>query len=377
MSTQHQSLVDRIYSLPNEGGRFAAMEGLRAWAALLVFLVHYFDAWARGVWGLDLNTLTLGTAEDAASAAMAWLFASHYGVDIFFFLSGFLIYKLVSRTSFSYFGFAGSRIKRVYPTFLVSFLIWLYIRTGLQAVPLDPTQLLGNLFFLNAVPALGVKPYNAVTWSLFYEFAFYLSFPLVLSLRRPAGRIGPWQIMLFGALMVWLMMSMGPWFIRFMMFFGGAVMASIRRERLVEWAERLPDILALGAFIGSTTWFAWHMDYVRFIPVFVVTTFGFVLKVLYGTGFLNQVFSLRWLRYMGNISYSFYLMHGLAIEVVMVQFFDVFSALSGAVLLLATFGSALLLAVLLSTGLFLLTEKPYFTRKSRQQVVAQPVETPA
>jgi exopolysaccharide production protein ExoZ len=358
-----RDLAYRIYALPNESSRFAAMEGLRAYAAFLVFLVHYFDVYSRNTLGIDPNTVRLGEAQDAVTAVVIYLFASHYGVDIFFFLSGFLIYRIITRSRFSYTSFAKSRLLRVYPTFLVSFFIWLYIRIVLQSYPFELSQFVGNLFFLNAIPMAGVQPYNAVTWSLFYEFVFYMAFPLMLLLRPRSSRVGPWQVLGFGVLFMFVVLSLEPSFIRFLMFFGGALMACFHRKQLTALARRIPDTIVLVAYFTSTLWFAYQLSYTYFIPVFLVTTFLLVLKTLYGDGFLNTIFQIKWLRYMGNISYSFYLMHGLAIELIMVNSSSVFSGMGNGMYLAITFCAALLLAIVLATLLFLLTEKPYFMRK--------------
>ena len=356
-------LLERIYTLPNTSGRFAAMEGLRAYAALLIFLVHYFDAFSRSQFGIDLNTQVITSVHDPLNGLVFYLFASHYGVDIFFFLSGFLICRIIARSGFSYVSFVKARLLRVYPTFLVSFLLWLYVRIVLQNSPFEVSQFLGNLLFLNAVPATGVRPYNAVTWSLFYEFVFYLSFPLILFFQTDTGRIRPMQVLVFGIVFTIAAVSLAPSFIRFTMFFGGALMACIPRRQLTAIASRIPDAIVLLVYSGSTLWFANQLSYTHFIPVFVVTTFLLVLKILYGDGFLNRLFRVKWLRYLGNMSYSFYLMHGLALEIIMVNLSPRFSGMGKLMFLATTFSAALLLGVVLSTILFLLTEKPYFSRK--------------
>jgi exopolysaccharide production protein ExoZ len=356
-------LLERIYTLPNASGRFAAMEGLRAYAALLIFLVHYFDAFSRSQLGIDLNTQLITSVHDPLNGLVFYLFASHYGVDIFFFLSGFLICRIIARRGFSYFSFVKARLLRVYPTFLVSFLVWLYVRIVLQSYPFEMSQFIGNLFFLNAVPAIGVRPYNAATWSLFYEFVFYLSFPLILLLRPRTEIIPPRQVLIFGMLFMIVAVNLAPAFIRFAMFFGGALMACFSHRQLTAIASRIPDAIALLVYSGSTLWFANQLSYSHFIPFFVVTTFLLVLKILYGDGFLNRLFRVKWLRYLGNMSYSFYLMHGLALEIIMVNLSPRFSGMGKLMFLATTFSAALLLGVVLSTILFLLTEKPYFSRK--------------
>jgi peptidoglycan/LPS O-acetylase OafA/YrhL len=340
------------------------MEGLRAYAALLIFIVHYFDTFSRSILGIDLNTQTLGSVQDPVTGAVFYLFASHYGVDLFFFLSGFLIYRIVSRSGFSYPVFVKRRLLRIYPTFLASLFVWACVRIPIHhAYPFDLTQLLGNLMFLNAIPALGITPYNAVTWSLFYEFVFYLLFPAILLLPGHKRSLGPWHVIGFGILFIYVAMNINPYLIRFMMFFGGALMASLRPKQLAGLALRIPDSLVIVCYLASTAWFSFLLSYQKFIPVFLVTSFLLVLKVLYGNGLLNRIFMLRWFRYLGNISYSFYLLHGLAIELVMGHLAKYFMELGMTAYLVFTFGLALLLAVVFSTVLFLLTEKPYFTRK--------------
>ena len=76
----------RIYSVPQACGRMEPLDGLRAYAAFLVFLVHYADSYANRVLGVDLNALRLTAVPDAHTGVIYFLFASHYGVDIFFFL---------------------------------------------------------------------------------------------------------------------------------------------------------------------------------------------------------------------------------------------------------------------------------------------------
>jgi peptidoglycan/LPS O-acetylase OafA/YrhL len=369
-----KSLLAHIYTLPNESQRFTAMEGLRAYAAFLIFLVHYFDAYGRSALGVDLNTLHVGQEPDVFTSFAYYLFASHYGVDIFFFLSGFLIYRIIRNPEFSYVNFVKSRFLRIYPTFLVSFLIWAYIRIIWQGFPFELSQFLGNLFFLNAVPTFQVQPYNTVTWTLFFEFLFYFSFPTLLLLSPRTGRWRPWHVLGFGMLFVGAVFSyIGPFAIRFVMFFGGALLACLHKDHVTTLAQRIPDSVVLAGYLASTMWFAYLLSYTYFIPVFLMATFFLALKVLYGQGFLRQLFCLQGLRYMGNISFSFYLMHGLALELVMVFWVHQFSGMNEPLFFIMTFGLSLLLSVGLATVLFLLTEKPYFIFK-HNRVLSYPQE---
>ena len=362
-----RSLLARIYEIPGGRGRFRAMEGLRAYAALLILLVHYFDAYIRDIYGVDPNVLRLSHIADPGLLASFHLFASHYGVDIFFFLSGFLVCRMVMRADFQLGLFLSHRLMRIYPAALIALLIWAYMRIVVQNwFPFDLSQFLGNLLFLNALPSLDIKPYAIVTWSLFYELLFYLTFPLIL---LPIGgqRLTPLRVLLFGAVYMWSIQSFEGMFVRFWMFFGGAFMATLSADQLYSLARRSPTWLVMLAFTASTLVFAESFQYDYFIPLFVVTTFFFVVKVLYGKGCLNSFFSLTPLRYLGNISYSFYLMHLLAIDLVMYRYREAFTPFHGIAFLAITFVLCLLLSVVFATILFLVAERPYFQRKPEIQ----------
>jgi exopolysaccharide production protein ExoZ len=365
----------RIYEIPGGSGRFRAMEGLRAYAALLILLVHYFDAYIRDVFGTDPNVLRLSHITDPALLASYYLFASHYGVDIFFFLSGFLVCRMVTRADFRLGQFLVHRMLRIYPAALIALLIWSYIRIVVQTwYQFDLTQFIGNLLFLNALPSLDIKPYAIVTWSLFFEFVFYLTFPFIFLLSKSTQRLAPVHVLLFAAVYMWGIQSLDGIFVRFWMFFGGALMATMSAGLLHSLSRRSPTWLVILAFAASTFVFAEWVQYQLFIPLFVITTFFFVTKVLYGDGLLHKFFCLTALRYLGNISYSFYLMHLLAIDLVMYRYRDAFATFDGIGFLAVTFVLCLFLSVAFATMLFLVAERPYFQRRPATQPVILMVE---
>jgi peptidoglycan/LPS O-acetylase OafA/YrhL len=355
-------LATSVYELPAAGHRFAAVEGFRAYAAFLIFLVHYCDSYATRILGVDPNSLRLSTVPDVWTGAVYYFFASHHGVDVFFFLSGFLICRMLLRPAFNYRGFVRRRIARIYPAFAISLLIWAYVRIAVQRwYPLDMVQAAGNLLFLNAVPGLGVKPYNTVTWSLFFEFVFYLTFPLILWFGDRRRRVTPTRVVVFALLFMPLALQVGAFFIRFLMFFGGAFLAALPDDTLQPLARRVPDGLAITLYLASTVLFAQLLEYTHFIPVFVVTTFLVVLKMTQGEGVLRRVFAWTPLRYLGNVSYSFYLMHGLGVELTMNFYGNAFPGAGGPVYLVTTLVTALVIGLVLATVLFVIAEKPYFT----------------
>lgn len=356
--------LQRIYEIPNKGRRFKSMEGLRAYAALLIFFVHYFDAYIREIFKVDPNTLHLSKVADPALKACYYLFASHYGVDIFFFLSGFLICRILSKPEFNYGHFIVRRVTRIYPAAIIAISVWAYIRIIVQGwYGFELTQFVGNLFFLNAVPTLGIKPYATITWSLFYEMVFYLTFPAILLISAGKQQLKPLKIIFFGVIYMLLIYNIGGMFIRFLMFFGGCLMATLSTNQLKSMAKRFPDWLVIIVFFISTLIFSEFLRYDYFIPIFVATSFCLVLNVLYGKDLLNKFFSITPLRYLGNISFSFYLIHGFGIEIIMVHYKKSFEFMDGFLYLSITITLCLLISIFLSTLLYLVAERPYFQKK--------------
>lgn len=363
--------LQRVYEIPGRDGGLRPMEGLRAYAALLVFAVHYLDPYIRTVYQADPNTLRLSAIEQPGLMAAYYCFASHYGVDIFFVLSGYLIFQLVSRSGFRYLPFMRRRLTRIYPAALLALVVWAFLRVEVQNwYAWDLGQVVGNLLFLNAIPELGVTPFNTVTWSLFFELLFYATFPLILLVARGPARISPPTVLLFGLAMSAAAWTIGGSFVRFPMFFAGALLASIDPAYLRKMTGRIPGWFVLAAFLGSTVLFAETLDYTVFTPVFAITASMFVLHVIFGDGCMSRVFAAAPLRWLGNISYSFYLVHGLGIEVVMYRFHDVFLGLPPRLYLATTLVASLLLSILFATALFLLAERPYFHRKLRRATPA-------
>jgi exopolysaccharide production protein ExoZ len=355
-------LAASLYELPATEGHLAALAGFRAYAAFLIFLVHYCDSYATRILGVDPNSLRLSTVPDVRTGLIYYFFASHYGVDLFFFLSGFLICRMLLRPDFDYRRFVVGRIARIYPAFALSLVVWACMRIAVQQwYSLDPAQLAGNLLFLNAVPTLGVKPYNVVTWSLFFELVFYLTFPVILWGARRSHRVTPARIAVFAAVFMPLVLQMGGFFVRFLMFFGGAFLAVLPESTLHALARRVGDGAAVALYLLSTMLFAQWLTYECFIPIFVVTTTLVVVKVIHGEGVLPRWFARPSFRYFGNISYSFYLMHGLGIEVTMNFYGEEFLHLGGPLYLITTFATSLAIGLVSATALFVIAERPYFT----------------
>ncbi len=110
-----------IYELGNAVGNNAKrnlpMEGLRGLAVLLVFFVHYHSL---------LNHWLSPESRTYAFSYFMWSIGNS-GVDLFFVLSGYLIYGAVISKRVHYASFMKRRIERIYPTFLCVLAIYLVL----------------------------------------------------------------------------------------------------------------------------------------------------------------------------------------------------------------------------------------------------------
>ena len=97
-----------------ESHNVRAMEGLRGFAVALVFLTHY----------ASLSAPWVGDGSPLAALLDAVHAIGNAGVDLFFVLSGYLIYGSLIGREQSYARFMRRRVVRIYPAFTAVFLLY-------------------------------------------------------------------------------------------------------------------------------------------------------------------------------------------------------------------------------------------------------------
>lgn len=165
---------------PVEGGRWAALDGLRGIAVLAVIGLHSYRIFPGG----------------------------HVGVDLFFVLSGFLITSLLIRErqtfgSISLLRFYLRRALRLLPPLLaVLAIVWLGVRDygtreELKSLNKDIVSIL--LYVYNWWTQLSTAPHHGILahlWSLSVEEQFYLVWPAVLTVLLACGVRLRWLMVL-------------------------------------------------------------------------------------------------------------------------------------------------------------------------------------
>ena len=335
------------------GTNLRAMEGMRGFAVALVFLTHFctlIGPWIAATPRLD----------QLAHAVHA---IGNTGVDLFFVLSGYLIYKtLVSREQ-GFGGFMMRRIRRIYPTFLVVFAVYCVLSFVFPRESSIPAS--GALAYVAAnlllLPGLfAIKPMITVAWSLSYEMFFYLCLPLVVTLFQLRRRSHLQRICLVAAaaiaLAAWSAVS-GAGHIRMIMFMSGMLIHDAIASRQVRAPSSVVAVAAL--VIGLAGSLLPVTGYVKigllFASFFLVCLHCFLRP----QAWLARVFCWTPMRWLGNMSYSYYLLHGLTLKALF-MFVPRSAALTDHALLLFVVLLPLFFAVTLFTSgcLYLLVERP-------------------
>lgn len=346
----------------------AALDGLRGFAVLLVFCVHAAGNTAAVIAGLDLGQGAFLSLPTSPQRVLFWLQRSHHGVFLFFVLSGYLIGRMWwPRPQASYARFVWRRTLRIYPAFLLSFVASVFfVRYTEPMLALDGSRLLGNLLFLNGMPAATVVPLNVVTWSLFYEMTFYLGFPvLLLAAMRVsprlvravpvAGIVVPLGLTLAGAdtlVLCWALL------------FGGVALA-MWQDRAATVLARIPTLAVVAAYLVVTTGALLDLaPQVAAIMAFGAVAVLVLAKALAGDNALAAALAMRPLVLLGRISYSFYLLHWMIVVLVaraVMPYGEAWGALPATV---AIFVGGFVLSAIAAVLSWWVAERPYFVRRA-------------
>ena len=366
LGSKVKNAITNLYEVGGGASRIVPMEGLRGLAVLLVFFVHLqamFGDYARGV--------------PAAYGASEFLgYVGNSGVDLFFLLSGYFIYGALIRRPVPYGQFMQRRIERLYPTFLGVFSIYLALSAAFASEnKIHGTFVHAGLFVLANLFLLPgffhITPIITVAWSLSFELFFYLLAPVVISLlgmRKWRVRYRIAFLLVFWVGFAGAMYSIHSNHIRMLGFVSGAILYEVAKHApLRKWLTAggewlaiffVPVAFALYFFIQRT---ASHPAYEWIFPIVALTAAFFFLTLfacMY-QGKLCRFFSLTPIRYLGNMSYSYYLVHGVTLKAVAM----VFLVVLGARLSLPIFISAMFVGFaatwVSSTLLFWLVEKRF------------------
>jgi peptidoglycan/LPS O-acetylase OafA/YrhL len=283
------------------GARLAAIDSLRGVAALAVVLFHYTARFGVEHPGFDSPAFTV-----------PW---GHHGVDLFFGISGFVIFMTLQRTTRPL-DFVVSRFSRLFPAYWAAIFITLALTHLLvypKAVGLGTA--LANLPMVHGF--FGVPHVDGVYWTLEVELYFY-AWMLLLFMLRKLDRVALVMALALGLRWVYflahtqfgldlpyrisrlLILPYLPWFV-----IGIAAYTLSQKGARAQGAWRMWALLAF-ALVTITftekrvTWWGPHPAW--------VACFSFAAIYFAAIGRLRFL-ELRPLVWLGSISYPLYLLH--------------------------------------------------------------------
>jgi peptidoglycan/LPS O-acetylase OafA/YrhL len=312
-------------------GEIRALTGLRIFAAVWVVVFHF-------------RTLLAAVAPDLTSALWPVLTNGAQGVDLFFILSGFVLtWNYVDKmgpgwSTRSTLRFLWLRLARVWPVYLVTMhlaALWIVFTLHVGHFPADnanqltAANYLRQLFLVQlwVAPFFDGTSWDGPAWSISAEWLAYLLFGLlILVVYRVAHATRARGLALLAIAFtmppVLLMLGTGlfyspwSWLPRIVLQFTAGALACVavrklnvtdRTRKLAGWSSLALVAIIVGLIyvlenhpLPKVVGTAWLVD-VFFVPV--------VIALAVGAGSLPWLLSTRLVVYLGQVSFSLYMVH--------------------------------------------------------------------
>lgn len=356
--------------LLNRSGRYTALEGLRGVAVLMVFFVHLFANYDKPEF--------LSQTNPVISIVVKFLHSGQIGVDLFFVLSGFFIAISLFKRKPGFLEFMSKRFYRLLPAHIFVLLCLIFKNKIFDVYVILTNALFINIFLDNS------RIINIVTWSLGYEVAFYTLYGIWNIVLRKMKILHSGYTLLLVFIAMWTAQWWGqplvsyitagtvkiPDMSRFIGFIFGIGIAKLYLTQKLQGRFAKIINLCVAPAILSLVLLQWYFDWGRLHKAIYFVMVGFSFSIVIASALtknihLNGLLNNKLLRFTGVISYSFYLVH--PITIALAQLVKI------ATNVYISFGVHFILSSLLtyfvSSIMFLLLEKPYFTDKGHRQEV--------
>jgi peptidoglycan/LPS O-acetylase OafA/YrhL len=331
---------DKLAPLAESKSRYDALDGLRGILAISVLFQHAVTNYAyfsTGVWQItDVR------------------FYRHIGgesVILFFMITSFLYWSkaIASRGHLDIHALYRSRFLRLAPMYLFSaLLVTLFAFAQMNFVMISPIALVRDVLSwlslgivtTTSVNGISIIPINAgIHWTLHFEWIFYLLLPITALVLR--HKVTTWLALpVFMAFLIFFAPDWGYWII-FLFGVAAAHVINIAPVSSPKTSWIKSKWMTLAPVIGVVLVYMMQHEPYSFAQYCV--TFLVLLVFIYGNT-LCGLLRTRALVFLGTISYSVYLMHGIVLFIVLhlANFFVKINTLSATSFWLLILISALL-----------------------------------
>ncbi|PGE18779.1 hypothetical protein COM64_13175 [Bacillus toyonensis] len=296
--------------------RMTELDGLRGMASFSVFLSHVIGMFVLSDYLLKLNNSIVHIFWDGAAA-----------VVLFFVLSGFVLTLpyINKEKKINYIQFIIRRIFRIYPAYIVAISISLFLKTywfnpeslsGLSpwiqgfwnSSTTQLTEILNHILMLK----LNTKEINPVVWTLVIEMKISIIYPVVILIIQ---KIDNTKLLIAAVGMVSMMaVFIGGFLIYLPIFIFGGLLAKYYKN-IIEIINTKNKMLAYLLFVVGILFYSIRYslfgiitnEYV--INMFISTGAILLILIILASKQMKNLFSNRIMRFFGDISYSFYLLH--------------------------------------------------------------------
>ncbi len=222
----------------------------------------------------------------------------HYGVQIFFFVSGLIMCKVIDKENTPEL-FLKKRIARIYPTYLQIYFLMIVVWVILRVV-LDLQALPRKGFFLN----MSLLPFEydggnsdrmvlQVGWTLYYEMIFYIILSISLFLfKKPIFGV---YLLLFVGIFYKIQFLNFDTLMLFVFFAGYLLFEFIKTKNKLNLGLLLICFIKVG-----------QADAAQAVILALISIFIFVGLHLEK---INKMLKIKLLESLGDASYSIYLIH--------------------------------------------------------------------
>ena len=255
------------------------------------------------------------------------------GVDLFFVLSGFVMWITTANKNIGFFKFIEKRIKRIVPIYwlltVAAAMLALFLGDLVKSTIFDITHLIKSLLFIPAVnPSAnvgGIYPVIIPGWTLNFEFFFYLIFGFSLFLTSRKIRLTTVSTLIMSLFFLSFFIESKIALVSFYLnnviieFLFGLFLGALylKNEATINVSKQLLLFLII-----STSLILLYADYanhsLRGLFLGIPSAFLIHWLLLYERGY--GIFETKILKIMGDASYSIYLTHIITIAALRVLF---------------------------------------------------------